>query len=54
MVFEDQSSLAGGADGIVLGTVTSVESRWTADRNIETTTQIALDSTVKGPFPAGP
>ncbi len=52
MVPEDQSSLAGSADGIVLGTVTSVESRWTADRNIETTAQIALDSAVKGTFPA--
>ena len=51
MVPEDPASLAGGADGIVLGTVTSVESRWTADRTIETTARIALDATVKGTFP---
>ncbi|MEN6517744.1 MAG: carbohydrate-binding protein [Methanospirillum sp.] len=50
MVPQDQSSLAGSADGIVLGTVTSVESRWTPDRNLETTAQIALDSAVKGTF----
>lgn len=51
MVPQDQSSLAAGADGIVLGTVTSVETCWTAEREIETTTRIALDSTVKGSFP---
>ena len=51
MVPEDPSSLAGGADGIVLGTVTAVESRWTADRTIETTALIALDATVRGTFP---
>jgi PKD repeat protein len=48
---QDQSSLAAGADGIVLGTVSSVESHWTAEREIETTTRIALDSTLKGAFP---
>ncbi len=51
MVPQDRSDLAAGADGILLGTVTSVESSWTAEREIETTTRIALDSTVKGTFP---
>ncbi|MEN6340925.1 MAG: IPT/TIG domain-containing protein [Methanospirillum sp.] len=51
MLPQEQSDLAMSADSIILGTVTSVESHWTADRNIETTAEIALESVVKGTSP---
>ncbi len=47
---QDEASLARGAHGIVLGTVDSVESRYTAGGEIETTASIALESTLKGTF----
>src|SRR5690606_2689201 len=46
----DEAGLARGAHGIVLGTVGSVESRYTPDGEIETSASIALESTVKGSF----
>jgi PKD repeat protein len=51
MVPQDEASLAKGAHGVVLGTVDSVESRYTAEGEIETTVGIVLESTLKGTFP---